>query len=453
VIINSYTKVSNLLFSINKKKICLKPRILLFNYPLAKNIGLNIGNFKKHELVNFLLGYNFGNRSFSISQGYSGYQSGSFNLLGDGRAELFSEIIGRRKHHFDVHLKGLRKTSYSRYSDGKASLSSMIKEYIVSEALHHLNVPATRSLAVIKTGDNVYGKNIEFGTILIRVANSHIRFGTFQYSSIQKSRNCTSSLLTYTVRRYYPKLLNTKNIVVSLLKTLVNQQAKMVTEWARVGFIHGTMSTDNTNITGSTMDYGSCGFMKKYRANKNVNLTDQMSGYSYDRQAIVSKWNMARISEVLIPLIGRKRRTSIQLANNIVNDFGNKYQSLWISSMQNKLGTYKKNKINSELIYWLFKIMQKYSLDYTNTFVSLTYNENILYKKNISIIRQWIKYWKREVSYNTSKISKMRLYNPTVVPRNSLIKESITSLKNYDNIEYLVRVISLCSQPYSVRRY
>ena len=241
-----------------------KPELIVLNKNLAKSLGLDFSNYNKDEISHILSGNDLPKGSNSIAQAYAGHQFGHFTMLGDGRAVLIGEHISKSDERFDIQFKGSGKTSFSRSGDGRAALGPMLREYIISEALHFLNIPTTRSLAVVKTGEEVFREEVLIGAILTRIASSHIRVGTFQYIAARQKKDELETLFNYVIQRHYPELENSKNKALDLLTVLIDKQIDLVINWMRVGFIHGVMNTDNMTISGETIDYGPCAFMDTY---------------------------------------------------------------------------------------------------------------------------------------------------------------------------------------------
>ena len=248
-------------------------------------------------------------------------------MLGDGRAVLIGEHISKNNERFDIQFKGSGKTPFSRNGDGRAALGPMLREYIISEAMFHLKIPTTRSLAVVKTGENVVRESLLKGAILTRVASSHLRVGTFQYIAARKNDDELKTLVNYTIDRHYPNIKNSKNQALDLLKVLIEKQTNLVIKWMSVGFIHGVMNTDNMAISGETIDYGPCAFMDTYDPQTVFSSIDQLGRYAYFNQPSITKWNLARFAESLIPLIDDNKEKAIKIATDIINTFEINYEN------------------------------------------------------------------------------------------------------------------------------
>ena len=318
---NSYSRLPNA-FKENIKPVSVKsPELLLLNEKLASELNLNFENITKDELSEIFAGNVLPKGSNSIAQAYAGHQFGHFTMLGDGRATLLGEHLTNKKQRYDIQFKGSGKTSFSRNGDGRAALGPMLREYIISEAINYLNIPTTRGLAVVKTGEQVFREIPLPGAILTRVASSHIRVGTFQYIAARENESELKIFFDYVINRHYPHLKDFENIALEFLKAVLDKQIDLVVNWMRVSFVHGVMNTDNMSISGETIDYGPCAFMDTYDPQTVFSSIDKMGRYAYCNQPIITKWNLARLAECLIPLIDTNQNKSIELATDIINSF------------------------------------------------------------------------------------------------------------------------------------
>ena len=296
-------------------------------------------------------------------------------MLGDGRALILGEHIDKKKNRYDIQLKGSGKTPYSRNGDGKATLGPMLREYIISESMYYLGIPTTRSLAVIKTGENVMRERELPGAVLTRMASSHIRVGTFQFALMNNNKNYIEELTNYTIDRHYPELINKKNKEEIFLEKVMIKQINLIINWLRVGFIHGVMNTDNMSIAGETIDYGPCAFMDEYNPNTVFSSIDRNGRYAYKNQSKIVLWNLSRFAESILFLLDRDEKIAIKKAQKILNKFQTIYSQGWLKMMKNKLGLIEENKNDIKLIQELLDIMHVYKLDYTNTFVDINNNQ------------------------------------------------------------------------------
>ena len=373
---NTYSKLPEHFIS-NTSPIPVKsPELIILNDDLAKELGLNFSLIDKKDLSKLFSGNLLPEGSKAISQAYAGHQFGHFTMLGDGRAVLMGEHISKNNERFDIQFKGSGKTPFSRNGDGRAALGPMLREYIISEAMHALNIPTTRSLAVVKTGEDVMRESTLQGAILTRVASSHLRVGTFQFIAARKNENELKTLINYTINRHYPNIKHYKNQALELLKVMIEQQTNLVINWMRVGFIHGVMNTDNMAISGETIDYGPCAFMDSYDPQTVFSSIDQFGRYSYSNQPNITKWNLARFAECLIPLIDPNKDKAIEIATETINNFDKNYEIKWINMMRDKLGLFGQDPKDLVLILDLLTWMHKNKADYTNTFCVLI-NEKV----------------------------------------------------------------------------
>ena len=449
---NTYSKLPEPFIS-NTSPIPVKsPELIILNDNLAKQLGLNFSLTSKRDLSNMFSGNSLPDGSNPIAQAYAGHQFGHFTMLGDGRAVLMGEHISKNNERFDIQFKGSGQTPFSRNGDGRAALGPMLREYIISEAMHSLNIPTTRSLAVVKTGEDVVRENILQGAILTRIASSHLRVGTFQYVAMRKNENELKTLVDYTIDRHYPNIKKSKNKAVDLLKVLIELQIDLVINWMRVGFIHGVMNTDNMSISGETIDYGPCAFMDTYDPKTVFSSIDEFGRYAYFNQPSITKWNLARFAECLIPLIDTNKEKAIEVATEVINSFDKSYETKWINMMRDKLGLFGQDPKDQVLILDLLTWMHKNKADYTNTFCFLM-DENFQHNKiyNDENFLTWKEKWKERLKLNNNVpekyLSLMKSVNPLVIPRNHKVEEVLESANNND-LSPLKKLIKVLEKPY-----
>ena len=428
------------------------PEIVILNNSLSKQLGLNFSNISDEDLSLIFSGNKLPEGSDTIAQAYAGHQFGQFTMLGDGRAIVIGEHISKNNKRFDIQFKGSGKTPFSRNGDGRAALGPMLREYIISEAMHALDIPTTRSLAVVKTGETVMRETPLIGGILTRVAESHIRIGTFQYAVTSKNKNDLKALFDYTVNRHYPNLKNSNNPAIELLKVVIEKQTKLIVDWMRVGFIHGVMNTDNMTISGETIDYGPCAFMDNYDPETVFSSIDYQGRYAFFNQPGIAKWNLARFAESLIPLINDNKDKAIEMATECINNFANIYQKYWLEMMRRKLGLIGEENSDEGLIVEILSWMHKNKADYTNTFCFLM-NEKIqddrIYNNHDFI--NWKKKWQERLNlHNSSKeksLEVMRFANPLVIPRNHKVEEALSSA-NKGDLNPMLKLLKVLEKPY-----
>ena len=356
---NTYMNLPDEFHSYVKPRKVISPKLAIFNDDLSTELGFNFSSLKPEDISNLLSGNIIPEGSSLIAQAYAGHQFGHFTILGDGRAILLGEhVLGDKR--FDIQFKGSGPTPYSRSGDGLAAIGPMMREYIISEAMHYLNIPTCRSLAVVETGEDVIREQKYPGAILTRISKSHIRVGTFQFAVIQEDKDLVNKLFNYTIERHFPNLIESKSKALNFLYTIIEQQADLVTNWMRIGFIHGVMNTDNVALSGETIDYGPCAFMDHYDPLTVFSSIDHQGRYSFANQPIITQWNLARLAETILPLISDKHENALKLAEEAINTFADLYQSKWLDMMRLKIGLLTKENEDKDLISELLDVMQKY---------------------------------------------------------------------------------------------
>ena len=453
---NTYSKLPDSMLTKLAPTPVKAPELTILNNSLSKELGLNFTGLSDKNLASIFSGNLLPEGSDTIAQAYAGHQFGHFTLLGDGRAIVIGEHLSKNNKRFDIQFKGSGKTPYSRNGDGRAVLGPMLREYIISEAMFGLGIPTTRSLAVVKTGEKVIRETPLDGAILTRVAESHIRVGTFQYAVIAEDKKDLKILFDYTIDRHYPHIKDSKNPAVDLLKIVIEKQTKLVVDWMRVGFIHGVMNTDNMAISGETIDYGPCAFMDTYDPETVFSSIDQNGRYAFFNQPGITKWNLARFAECLVPLIHDDKNTGIQIATEIVNSFSEIYKKNWLEMMRKKLGLLGKEAKDEKLITDLLAWMHKNKADYTNTFCFLM-NENFQNKKiyNNQSFLDWKKQWQDRLKINSNSpeesLRLMRLSNPLVIPRNHKVEETLEAANSGD-LKPAKNLLKILEKPYEDKK-
>lgn len=449
---NTYIKLPKMFYSIQNPSHVLNPKLQIFNYSLAEDLGLDSKFFTSHEGIEILSGNKILEHSTPISQAYAGHQFGYFTMLGDGRATLLGEFIDKKGERFDIQLKGSGKTKYSRGGDGKAALGPMLREYIISEGMNALKIPTTRSLAVTTTGETVMREKELQGAILTRIAKSHIRVGTFEYVSQWGSTKDLKALADYTIKRHFKERLYSENPYLFLLNEVVKKQAELISKWQLVGFIHGVMNTDNMSISGETIDYGPCAFMDIYNPKTVFSSIDIYGRYAYENQPKMAAWNLARFAETLIPLLSNNEEEAINLAQKSIFNFNELYEENWYSGMRKKLGLFNREEEDKNLIELLLNIMEKYKADYTNTFSNLTLeNTQKMAMFSSDEFKKWNELWeerlKRQNENKEESIKLMKKNNPRVIPRNERVEEALEYAEKGD-YSLLKKLLYILSKPY-----
>ena len=433
---NSYTELPEQFFTRLNPTPVSRPKLLLFNTELAKSMGINQGD-DEDMLAQLFSGNKLIEGGDYIAQAYAGHQFGHFSILGDGRAHLLGEQITSDGKRFDIQLKGSGPTPYSRGGDGRAALGPMLREYLISESMHALNIPSTRSLAVVSTGDGVMRSSQLDGAILTRIASSHIRVGTFEYANRMMGREELKKLADYAIARHYPELTDLENPYLGLLYTVIDRQAKLIASWMHVGFIHGVMNTDNMTISGETIDYGPCAFMDIFSMDTVFSSIDSQGRYKYGSQAHAAQWNLARLADSLLPLLDEDTKSAITLAEEAIASFGDIFNQAWISGMRRKLGLLDEEAGDFSLAQDLLEWMQSAKADYTRTFRDLsqeTLPDNTSYQ--LPLFQEWQTHWherrKRDKGPLDASIDLMRKSNPAIIPNNYHVESVLSSAEDGD---------------------
>jgi serine/tyrosine/threonine adenylyltransferase len=449
---NSYTGLPDTFYAKQKPAPVASPELVVLNIEVAEELGLDVEVLKDAAAV--FAGNELPEGAEPLAQAYAGHQFGHFNMLGDGRAVLLGEQLTPTGERFDIQLKGAGRTPYSRGGDGRAALGPMLREYIISEAMDALGIPTTRSLAVVTTGEGIIRETDLPGAILARVAESHIRVGTFQYAANFAETDELKALADYTIERHYPELEDDENPYLSLLKEVIKRQAKLVSQWQMVGFIHGVMNTDNMTISGETIDYGPCAFMNAFDPSTVFSSIDRQGRYAYGNQPPIAGWNLARLAESLLPLLDEDQEKSLELAQAAITEFPDLFHSEWMTGMRAKLGLFNEEAQDKELIDILLSKMHEYGADYTNTFAALTFDkpeETELYGK--PEFDRWYAIWKerqeRQDETPEQAHELMKRTNPAVIPRNHRVEEALEAAVEEGDYSVMERLLDALLEPYA----
>jgi uncharacterized protein YdiU (UPF0061 family) len=451
---NSYARLPKSLFTSFNPTPVRSPKLVILNELLAISLGLNAKKLKSEDGVAVLAGNLIPEGASPLAQAYAGHQFGHFTLLGDGRAVLLGEQINNLGERVDIQLKGSGRTPYSRGGDGRAALGPMLREYIISEAMHGLGIPTTRSLAVVTTGESVIRETDLPGGILTRVAASHLRVGTFQFVAKWGTAQELQALADYTIKRHYPAIDGFEDRYLSLLQEVIKRQAALIAKWQLVGFIHGVMNTDNMAISGETIDYGPCAFMDDYDPATVFSSIDRQSRYAYGNQPQIAGWNLARFAETLLPLLHHDQEEAVKIAQAAISVYMELYHSNWLSGMRAKLGIFNEEKEDESLIDGLLSMMQKYHSDYTNTFTALTsetMEDTALF--GTPEFAQWNELWQARLSrQQESKASLKQLMfssNPALIPRNHRVEAALEAAVEQEDYSVMERLLVVLSSPYA----
>jgi uncharacterized protein YdiU (UPF0061 family) len=437
----------------------LSPKMLLFNESLAKEMNLHYLIENSSECLDILSGNKIIKNSRPIALAYSGHQFGHFNSnLGDGRALLLGETLDQQGNLKDIQLKGSGRTPFSRRGDGKSALGPVLREYLISESMHILGIPTTRSLAAINTGEKVHRDEETYGGIMTRVASSHIRIGSFEYAYKNKDISVVKDLADYSISRHYPNTASLDNPYLAFFAAVCNEQASLVASWMTVGFIHGVMNTDNMAISGETIDYGPCAFMDAYNPATVFSSIDVNSRYAYGNQPAILTWNLTRLAETLIPLVNKDKDESIKLLTEVLQLIKPVYTNYWLSLMRSKIGLSKEEQNDIELITNLLEIMEEEKADFTNSFRLLSkalIGDTQSIRKLFNNSRRfdgWMMVWQERISQEgvaEEKIAtSMNKINPIYIPRNHKVEEVLKAAVNENDMKPFSSLYSILQNPY-----
>ncbi|MBO1512936.1 protein adenylyltransferase SelO [Metabacillus bambusae] len=451
---NSYARLPKSFFTSHNPTPVQSPKLIILNDQLATSLGLNVQALRSEDEVAVLAGNRIPEGASPLAQAYAGHQFGHFNMLGDGRALLLGEQITPLGERVDIQLKGSGRTPYSRGGDGRAALGPMLREYIISEAMHALGIPTTRSLAVVTTGDKVIRETDLPGAILTRVASSHLRVGTFQYVAQWGTVEDLQIMADYTLKRHFPDVEADESRYLTLLQEVIKRQAVLIAKWQLVGFIHGVMNTDNMTISGETIDYGPCAFMDAYDPATVFSSIDTQGRYAYGNQPYIAGWNLARFAETLLPMLHDDQEQAVKLAQDALSNFTKLYQTNWLTGMRAKLGIFNEEGQDESLIEDLLSLMQKYRVDFTNTFRALTFDrqeETDMFATQE--FAKWHEQWQARLSrQQESKASSQQLMknsNPALIPRNHRVEAALEAAVNQGDYSVMEQLLDVLARPFA----
>lgn len=412
--------------------------VLYWNESLAKELGLTDRLF-------------YG--SVQLAQAYAGHQFGHFvPQLGDGRARLVGEIQDRNGHLFEVHLKGSGSTKFSRRGDGLATLDAVLRELLVSEGMHSLGIPTTRTLAVLGTGKKVYRENEHPGAIQVRIARSHVRVGTFEYFAARGDTASIKTLADEMIHRRFPQLQNQANAYSALFETVMEKQIQLVARWLQVGFIHGVMNTDNTLLSGETIDYGPCAFMEAYDPLKVFSSIDHQGRYAYARQPQVIKWNLTVLGHCLLPLFAENREVATQMLENTLSKFEANFHKAWLEGMAQKLGILEIKPGDEVLLQEFLVILHQQKIDFTLGFRGLSEKMQSTTKG----MQEWFAKWAARVTSPNKTLAQVRKdlesINPIIIPRNHLVEKAIQAAVKNNDFSFTENLLKALATPFSAQQ-
>ncbi len=447
-----YTALPSIFFTAVSPTPVPAPHLVILNAPLATTLGLSADALKQNGALRFA-GNDIPPAVTPIAQAYAGHQFGHLNMLGDGRAILLGEHVTPEGDVIDMQLKGSGRTPYSRGGDGRAALGPMLREYLLSEAMHALRIPTTRSLAVVTTGDTIFRHTAQPGAILTRTASSHLRVGTFQWASQWGSPDAVRALAEYTIQRHFPMYCNHAHRFLHLLDAVIARQAYLIAQWQLVGFIHGVMNTDNMTISGETIDYGPCAFLDTYDPNAVFSAIDTYGRYAYGNQPTIGVWNIARFAETLLPLLHAQRAQAIPIAERAITQFSVLFRQHWLTGMCKKIGLCSPQADDESLIYDLLRIMQHTQADYTLTFRALA-NETWEHLPVVDHppMTHWIQRWKKRIQAQDEPFetvqARMKQANPAVIPRNGHVEFVLAAATQCGDLQPFEEFLHLLTRPF-----
>lgn len=449
---NSYATLPGELFTRSRPEPVSEPRLFIFNRELATTMGLKVEALDSADGAAIFSGNKIPEGAEPMAQAYAGHQFGHFTMLGDGRAILLGEHIAPTGARSDVQLKGSGRTVYSRRGDGRAALGPMLREYIISEAMHALGIPTTRSLAVVTTGEQVLREEALPGGILARVASSHIRVGTFEYAARLGDLRILRALADHTLSRHYPDLEQAQNPYLEMLRAVIERQAALIAQWLQVGFVHGVMNTDNMALSGETIDYGPCAFLDAYDPAKVFSSIDHHGRYAFGNQPQIAQWNLARLAETLLPLLDPNPDRSLSLASEAIEAFTGIFRSHWLSGMRAKLGLVGVEPEDAALVEDLLDWMRKNRADYTSTFRALSPSlPPATGKPFLEWYGRWIQRLERQSLSNKEVEQMMRKANPAFIPRNHRVEEALAAAVVNNDPAPLSRLLEVLDRPFAHR--
>jgi len=427
----------------------VRPEVVIFNEALAFNLGLDPDALR--GAGDIFSGNRMPEGAEPIAQAYAGHQFGHFTNLGDGRAILLGEQIAPQAIRYDIQLKGSGRTPYSRGGDGRAALAPMLREYIISEAMHALGIPTTRSLAVVATGEQVVREQMLPGAVLTRVAASHIRVGTFEYVSALGDCSLLEALLRHTLDRHDPELAGVENPALALLNAVLERQASLIARWLCVGFIHGVMNTDNMALSGETIDYGPCAFMDAYDPATVFSSIDRGGRYAYGNQPNIAHWNLARLAEALLPLIDEDKERAVAAAEEALEKFPARFRVHYLAGLRAKLGLFTEDAQDFDLARRFLDLLKATNADFTEAFAGLARSVQDDAATISPAWGGWQKNWRARLQAQPQSLCAaadlMRKSNPVVIPRNHRVEEALAAATAGD-LSVMQRLLDVLADPF-----
>lgn len=440
------------------------PRLVRVNGDLARELGLDAARLSRPDSAALFAGNSIPEGAEPIATAYAGHQFGGFSpQLGDGRAILLGEVVTPRGERFDIQLKGSGPTPFSRRGDGRAALGPVLREYIVSEAMHALGIPTTRTLAAVTTGDAVFRDVALPGAVLTRVASSHIRVGTFQFFAARGDTEAVRTLADYVIGRHYPDVKDEADPYAALLEAVIARQARLVARWMLIGFIHGVMNTDNTSIAGETIDYGPCAFMDTYDPKTVYSSIDRRGRYAFENQPVIAQWNLTRFAECLLPLLAEDKDAAIAIAQSKLDAFGSVYADAYGEGLRAKLGLFTAQPSDLQLGEDLLAIMKDGHADFTLTFRRLAdaagsggSDEALraLFDGDEAMVA-WLTRWRERLTTETATAGERQAWmyrvNPGIIPRNHTVEAALAAAVEKEDFAPFHRLVDALADPFVER--
>ena len=463
---NSYARLGEQFYTRQLPVPVSSPGLIRINHPLARQLGLDPDWLESEQGVEFIAGNYIADGTDPLAAVYAGHQFGGWNpQLGDGRAILLGEVIAKDDVRYDIQLKGSGRTPYSRGGDGRAPLGPVLREYIVSEAMAVLGVPTSRALGAVTTGEWVRRESRLPGAVLARVAQSHIRIGTFQFFASRQDLGALKTLIDHVIQRHYPQAAKTENPVRSMLDGVVARQASLIAHWQSLGFIHGVMNTDNMLLSGETIDYGPCAFMDEFEPGKVFSSIDHGGRYAYGNQPAIAHWNLSVLTQSLLPFLDVDQEKALASGQAAIDAFPDLYQDAFMNNMLKKLGLTKKTDGDAVLIQDLLKHMHEHQTDFTLTF---RYLSDLVDPTTASgggvgslvelpnAFEPWLERWQQRLSLHpmdtTQRQKEMYAVNPVYIPRNHLVEEAISAAEEHQDFEPFNKLVEILANPFEFDR-
>jgi uncharacterized protein YdiU (UPF0061 family) len=463
---NRYVQLGEPFYSRATPSSVRQPELIKFNEELARELGIEYGGADISMLASVFSGNTIPDGAEPLAMAYAGHQFGNFTpQLGDGRAILLGEIGTATNDCFEVQLKGAGRTAYSRNGDGRAALGPVLREYLVSEAMAKLNIPTTRALAAVATGEPVLRERALPGGVITRVASSFVRVGSFQYFAARGEIDAVKALADHVIARNYPESAQVDNPYIALLESVAAQQAQLIAQWMQVGFIHGVMNTDNMSIAGETIDYGPCAFMDTYAHRQVFSSIDAQGRYAYNKQPGMGLWNLTRLAESLLPLLADSTSAAIKIAEKILQTFSVQYEQAWLEGMRTKVGLTPldgRDQQDRELIESLFDVMAANNADFTLVFYHLSHmalqpgehdeSNRELFDRPAEF-DDWAASWRERLAHerqtDTERQARMRAVNPVYIPRNHQIEAAIRAAEDEGDFSVFHALHEVLQQPFT----